>query len=180
MKRLLLVCVTILGLLPILLAGSQPCVFEEVLLGSSEEEIADSWERVYRSNDTSIAIENHVYQLWQRNDEQMVAVFEHGKLCDYLIRNMTGDSLRGSVESEFKALPTWLHLSFGLKPDNPHYYDVGSGRTIDSWLTSDGKVVVWYDSSESWVHDAFSMDNAPEFVPVTSLNTLIHLPYLFR
>ena len=107
----------------------------------------------------------------------MVAVFEHGRLCDYLIRTLTDSTLRGSVEAEYKALPTWLRLRFGMKPDSPHAYDVGSGREIESWLTSDGKVVVWIDTSEIVVHDVFVMEDAAEFVPLVLLNTLVHLPY---
>ena len=65
--------------------------------------------------------------------------------------------------------------------EDAHDYDVGSGDTIDSWLTGDGKVVVWFDSSESWVRDAFTMKKADEFSVLTGLNTFIHLPYiLFR
>ncbi len=169
----------LIAFLPILLSQGKPCAYDDALLGTSQETIAASWTRVYhRENDKSIALESSRYGLWQRDDEQMVAVFEDGKVCDYLIRSRTDGSLRGSVEAGFSALSTWLQLRFGMKPANTHDYDVGSGDSIDSWLTSDGKVVVWFDSSETMVLDAFTMDHAAGFVPLTLLNTLVHLPYI--
>ena len=169
---------SLLVLMPILLSNAQPCVYDDMLLGTSRETVSASWTRVWqREHDSSIAVESVVYELWEQNDEQMAAVFQNGNLCDYLIRSRTDGSLRGSVEAEYKALPTWLRLRFGLKQNNTHGYDVGSGGSIDSWLTSDGKVVVWFDTAESWVHDAFSMENAAEYTLLLSLNTLIHLPY---
>ncbi len=185
LKRFLVVllCVfaalILIAFLPALVWQKNACVYDDSLLGLSQETIASSWVRIYhRENDSSIGFESTCYQLWQRNDEQMVAVFRNGELCDYLILNLKDGSLHGSVEAGFKALPTLLQLRFGVKPGNTHHYDVGSGASIDSWLTSDGRVVVWSDSFEIMVHDVFTMANADEFVLLVALNTLVHLPYI--
>ena len=168
-----------LAFAPILLSGAKPCVYENTMLGLTEEQVTAEWSWVKRDDITdTMAMETRVYQLWQREGEEMVAVFRKGKLCDYLIRDRKTDALRGSVAAEHRALSIWLRLRFGIPVDDAHYYDVGSGDTIDSWLTSDGKVIVWFDSAESWVHDAFTMKNADEYRMLTGLNTFIHLPYI--
>ncbi len=172
------VFLVLLAFLPILLSGSQTCIYEDALLGSQREEIAATWTRVYhRENDRSMAMENQVYELWERENEQMVAVYKQERVCDYLILDQTTGSLRGSVSQENKALTTWLGLRFGKRPNDRHYYDVGSGGVIDSWLTSEGKVVVWWDSAESMVHNAFTMENSHEFSLLLLLNYIVHLPY---
>lgn len=162
----------LLAFAPILLSGARPCVYDDTMLGMTEEQIAAEWSRVRRDDITdTVAVETHVYGLWQREGEEMVAVFRQGRLCDYLIRDRKTNALRGSGSAEHSALSVWLRLRSGA-----HHYDVGSGDTIDSWLTGDGKVVVWSDPAESWVHDAFTMKNADEYSTLTGLNALIHLP----
>ncbi len=175
---LLLTLVIILSLLflPILFSGSIPCEYDDLLLGLSREEIEAEWTWVKLPGDNTIALETHVYQVWQRENEQMVTVFEYGKVCDYLIRDQHTGATRGSLTGEYKALPLLWGLRFGIRPD-AHYHDVGSGATIDSWLTCDGKVIVWFDTSEVMVHDAFTLNNAPEYAPMLTFNWLIHLPY---
>ncbi|MBR4768715.1 MAG: hypothetical protein IK088_07045 [Lachnospiraceae bacterium] len=163
--------------LPILFSAAGPCVYDDTLLGLSREEVASEWDPVYRQDDDSIAIESHVYGLWQRENEQMAAVFQNGKLCDYMIRYQRNDTLRGSVSSGYGTLPLWFRLRFGMGNTGEHHYDVGSGTTIDSWLTNDGKIIVWWDSAETWVRDAFTLKNSSEFILLTGLNYFINLPY---
>ena len=55
--------------LPILFSAAGPCVYDDTLLGLSREEVASEWDPVYRQDDDSIAIERHVYGLWQRENE---------------------------------------------------------------------------------------------------------------
>ena len=174
---IVLVFLLLITFLPILIAEAKPCVYDDSLLGASEADIAAEWIRVYQREDNdTIAMETQVYELWQKENEQLVAVFEHGQVCDYLIRNQAAGDLRGSLTADCKTLPTLLKLRFGIRP-NAHDYDVGSGGMIDSWLTCDGKVIVWFDSSEIMVHDAFSLKNAAEYQPLIALNRLVHLPY---
>ncbi len=184
LKRVIgiLLCVTavllLLAFAPILLSGVQPCAYEDAMLGMTEEQIAAEWRRAKRDDVTdTVAMETHVYQLWQREDEEMAAVFRRGRLCDDLIRDRKTNALRGSIAAEHSALSVWLRLRFCIPVDDAHHYDVGSGGTIDSWLTGDGRVVVWSDPADSWVHDAFTMKNADEYSALTGLNALIHLPY---
>ena len=162
---------------PILFSAAGPCVYDDTLLGLSKEEVASEWDPVYRQDDDSIAIESYVYGLWQRENEQMVAVFQNGKLCDYMIRDQRNGTLRGSVSSGYGTLPLWFRLRFGMGNTGEHHYDVGSGTTIDSWLTNDGKIIVWWDSAETWVHDALTLKNSSEFILLTGLNYFINLPY---
>ena len=162
---------------PILFSAAGPCVYDDILLGLSKEEVASEWDPVYRQDDDSIAIESYVYGLWQRENEQMVAVFQNGKLCDYMIRDQRNGTLRGSVSSGYGTLPLWFRLRFGMGNTGEHHYDVGSGTTIDSWLTNDGKIIVWWDSAETWVHDALTLKNSSEFILLTGLNYFINLPY---
>ena len=178
--RTLLIVLAILLLitfLPILISGAKPCTYDNSLLGASEADIAAEWTHLYQREDNdTVAMETRVYELWQRENDQLVAVFEHEQVCDYLIRDQATGVLRGSLTTEYKTLPTLLKLRFGGRPD-AHYYDVGSGGVIDSWLTCDGKVIVWFDSSEIMVHDAFTLKNAAEYQPLIALNWLVHLPY---
>ena len=177
--RILVICLVVLLLvlfLPPLLSGTRTCVYDDALLGASREEIEAGWTRVRVSGEDTIAIETVVYQVWQRGDERMVAVFEEGRVCDYLVCDQRTGALRGSLTGPYRALPILLGLRFGIRPD-AHYYDVGSGGYIDSWLTCDGKVIVWFDSAEVMVHDAFTLKNAPEYMPMLVFNVLVHLPY---
>ena len=178
----ILTLLLILAFAPILLSGARLSVYENTMLGFTKEQVAAAWSRVWRDDVTdTVASETAVYQLWQRENEEMVAVFRQGKLCDYLIRDRKTNALRGSAATGHSALSVWLRRRFCIPVEDAHDYDVGSGDTIDSWLTGDGKVVVWFDSSESWVRDAFTMKKADEFSVLTGLNTFIHLPYiLFR
>ena len=179
---IVLVFLLLLAFLPILIAGETPCAYDDSLLGASEADIAAEWTRVYQQEDNdTIAVETQVYKLWQKENEQLVTVFGYdgewkGRVCDYLIRDQATGELRGSLAADCKTLPTLLKLRFGIQPDS-HYYDVGSGEVIDSWLTCDGKIIVWFDSSEIMVHDAFTLKNAAEYQPLIALNWLVHLPY---
>ncbi len=173
------VAVVLIALLPILFSGSKPCVYDDALLGLDAEKALAGWSPVRRNDTDDIAIEHLVYELWERGDEQMVAVFQHGVLCDYMIRNLETGTLRGSVSSEYGTLSTWLRMRFGTRNTDEHYYDVGSGTVIDSWLTNDGRIVVWWDSAETMVHDAFTLKNVAEYSFLTGLNYILNLPYSF-